>query len=53
VDVPVRILGLPRDYLPHASRGDLLARHGLDAAGIAEATLTALTRTTARTEASA
>ncbi|HEY3502954.1 MAG TPA: 1-deoxy-D-xylulose-5-phosphate synthase [Actinocatenispora sp.] len=53
VDVPVRALGLPRDYLPHASRGSLLARYGLDAAGIAEATLTALGRTAAAPAASA
>ncbi len=34
-DVPVRALGLPREYLPHASRAELLTRYGLDAHGIA------------------
>ncbi|GAA4207431.1 1-deoxy-D-xylulose-5-phosphate synthase [Actinocatenispora rupis] len=53
VEVPVRVLGLPRGYLPHAKRGDLLARYGLDAGGIAEATLAALGRTATAPAASA
>ena len=36
-DVPVRCLGLPTDYLPHGDRAAILARHGLDADGIAAA----------------
>jgi 1-deoxy-D-xylulose-5-phosphate synthase len=32
--VPVRTLGLPTAYIPHGSRGALLSRYGLDAAGI-------------------
>lgn len=39
--VPVRTLGLPRHFLPHAPRSDLLARHGLDARGLAQAVLAA------------
>ena len=31
----VHVLGLPTDFLPHAERADLLAEHGLDAAGLA------------------
>ncbi len=31
----VHVLGLPQRFLPHDSRGALLAAHGLDAAGIA------------------
>ncbi|BCJ28265.1 1-deoxy-D-xylulose-5-phosphate synthase [Actinocatenispora sera] len=44
VEVPVRVLGLPREFLPHAGRGSLLSRYGLDAAGIAAATLDSLGR---------
>jgi len=44
VDTPVRVLGLPRDFLPHAARGALLSRYGLDSAGIAAGVLTALRR---------
>jgi len=35
VGVPVHVLGLPDRFVPHGSRGQLLARYGLDAAGIA------------------
>ncbi|MFE2756832.1 1-deoxy-D-xylulose-5-phosphate synthase [Actinosynnema sp. NPDC059335] len=31
----LRVLGLPADFLPHGSRGDILRMHDLDAAGIA------------------
>jgi 1-deoxy-D-xylulose-5-phosphate synthase len=34
---PVRSLALPQRFLPHGSRGAILAEHGLDAAGIAQA----------------
>jgi 1-deoxy-D-xylulose-5-phosphate synthase len=44
VEVPVTVLGLPREFLPHAGRGSLLARYGLDATGIAAATLDSLGR---------
>ena len=44
VEVPVRTLGLPADFLPHGGRGALLSRYGLDAAGIAAATLDSLCR---------
>jgi 1-deoxy-D-xylulose-5-phosphate synthase len=35
VDVPVRCLGLPSDYLAHGNRADLLDELGLDVSGIA------------------
>ena len=35
--VPVRTLGIAQDFVPHGSRGAILAEHGLDAAGIARA----------------
>ncbi len=35
VDVPVRNLGLPTEYVPHAERAALLTRFGLDATGLA------------------
>jgi 1-deoxy-D-xylulose-5-phosphate synthase len=44
VEVPVTVLGLPREFLPHAGRGSLLGRYGLDATGIAAATLDSLGR---------
>ncbi|WP_051856590.1 1-deoxy-D-xylulose-5-phosphate synthase [Streptomyces sp. NRRL B-1347] len=37
VTTPVSVLGLPRAFLPHGPRTDLLAEAGLDAAGIARA----------------
>ena len=37
VATPVRALGLPSHFLPHAERKPLLARYGLDGAGIAAA----------------
>jgi 1-deoxy-D-xylulose-5-phosphate synthase len=37
----VRTLGLPKAFLPHGKRADILGRHGLDAAGIAAAVLEA------------
>ncbi|MGH3447285.1 MAG: 1-deoxy-D-xylulose-5-phosphate synthase [Nocardioidaceae bacterium] len=36
VDVPVRCFGLPSEYIPHGGRAELLAKYGLDAAGITE-----------------
>jgi 1-deoxy-D-xylulose-5-phosphate synthase len=42
VDVPLRSLGLPSRYLPHGNRADILAEHGLDAAGVAAAVRTAV-----------
>ena len=33
----IRVLGLPTQFLTHGSPDDILARHGLDAAGIAAA----------------
>ncbi|WP_461017526.1 1-deoxy-D-xylulose-5-phosphate synthase [Streptomyces daliensis] len=38
---PLRALGLPGRFLPHASREDLLRRAGLDAKGISQAVLRA------------
>ncbi len=35
LDVPVRPLGLPTQFLPHGSRAELLTRFGLDGHGIA------------------
>jgi 1-deoxy-D-xylulose-5-phosphate synthase len=37
IAVPVRVLGLPDAFVPHGDRSALLAEHGLDAAGIADA----------------
>jgi 1-deoxy-D-xylulose-5-phosphate synthase len=37
VEVPLRCLGLPTRFLPHGGRTELLAAHGLDAAGVAAA----------------
>ncbi|MFI9818779.1 1-deoxy-D-xylulose-5-phosphate synthase [Saccharothrix variisporea] len=34
---PVHVLGLPREFLPHGARTDILRAHGLDSAGIADA----------------
>ncbi|OKI02697.1 1-deoxy-D-xylulose-5-phosphate synthase [Streptomyces sp. CB02923] len=39
--LPVRTLGLPSRFLPHAARGELLARSGLDARGLAQSVLAA------------
>ncbi|WP_051699686.1 1-deoxy-D-xylulose-5-phosphate synthase [Streptomyces sp. NRRL F-4474] len=45
VPVPrVLVLGLPRAFLPHGSRQSLAAQAGLDAPGIARATLSALAK---------
>ncbi|MDX3763133.1 1-deoxy-D-xylulose-5-phosphate synthase [Streptomyces sp. AK02-04a] len=41
VHIPHLTLGLPRAFIPHGSRTDLLARAGLDAAGITKAVLRA------------
>lgn len=38
----IRVLGLPREFIDHGSRGELLAEHGLDAPGIVRASLDAL-----------
>ncbi|MBC2878035.1 MULTISPECIES: 1-deoxy-D-xylulose-5-phosphate synthase [Streptomyces] len=43
VTTPVRCLGLPRAFLPHGTRADLLADAGLDADGITSAILRAHT----------
>jgi 1-deoxy-D-xylulose-5-phosphate synthase len=42
VRTPVRTLGLPADFLAHGTRDELLARAGLDAAGIARAVQAAM-----------
>ncbi|NGO68421.1 1-deoxy-D-xylulose-5-phosphate synthase [Streptomyces boncukensis] len=34
-DVPLCTVGLPRQFLPHAKRGELLAEHGLTPSGVA------------------
>jgi 1-deoxy-D-xylulose-5-phosphate synthase len=39
IDIPVLHLGLPDAYFDHASREELLARAGLDAAGVRRAVL--------------
>ena len=39
IDVPVRCLGLPSEYLPHGKRAELLGQLGLDAQGITESCL--------------
>ncbi|MYU06085.1 1-deoxy-D-xylulose-5-phosphate synthase [Streptomyces sp. SID8366] len=44
--VPFRALGLPNAFLPHAERSALLARAGLDAAGITASVQQALTDAT-------
>lgn len=41
-DVPVRVLGVPVEYLDHAHPDVILTRLGLDAAGVAEAVRSAL-----------
>lgn len=46
LSTPVRVLGLPREFIEHGGRGELLAAHGLDAAGIVRASIDALSRTT-------
>jgi len=42
VRVDIRTLGLPQDFLPHGSRGGLLAEQGLDGMGIVAAVKEAL-----------
>ena len=42
VNVPLRILGLPRQFLDHGKRADLLAAVGLTPSGVAERTMQAL-----------
>lgn len=42
ISTPVRVLGLPREFLEHGERGELLAAHGLDASGIVRASIDAL-----------
>jgi 1-deoxy-D-xylulose-5-phosphate synthase len=39
---PVQVLGLPREFVQHGERGELLAAHGLDASGIVRASVDAL-----------
>jgi 1-deoxy-D-xylulose-5-phosphate synthase len=41
--IPVQRLGLPREFLEHGNRSDLLAAHGLDSTGIAAAVRKAAT----------
>ncbi|MFJ9447068.1 1-deoxy-D-xylulose-5-phosphate synthase [Kitasatospora sp. NPDC101235] len=38
VDVPVRVLGLPQEFLDHASRGEILEEAGLTGTGVAAQT---------------
>ncbi|GAA1398220.1 1-deoxy-D-xylulose-5-phosphate synthase [Kitasatospora putterlickiae] len=38
VDVPVRVLGLPQDFLGHAARGEILEETGLTGTGVAAQT---------------
>jgi 1-deoxy-D-xylulose-5-phosphate synthase len=38
----VRVLGLPREFIEHGERGELLSAHGLDAPGIVRACVDAL-----------
>ncbi|MBD0672579.1 1-deoxy-D-xylulose-5-phosphate synthase [Streptomyces sp. CBMA156] len=38
VDVPVRVLGLPQEFLGHASRGEILEEAGLTGTGVAAQT---------------
>ncbi|HEX5512010.1 MAG TPA: transketolase C-terminal domain-containing protein, partial [Actinomycetales bacterium] len=45
---PVLQLGLPRRFVPHGSRSELLAEAGLDAAGIASAICRGLSATGVR-----
>jgi 1-deoxy-D-xylulose-5-phosphate synthase len=47
LSTPVRVLGLPRQFIEHGERGELLAAHGLDAAGIVRASIDALADTVA------
>jgi 1-deoxy-D-xylulose-5-phosphate synthase len=42
VDSPLRALGLPQRFLPHGSRGDLLAEANLDIAGVVRSVREAL-----------
>jgi 1-deoxy-D-xylulose-5-phosphate synthase len=42
VNTPLRILGLPRQFLDHGKRADLLAQVGLTPSGVAERTMRAL-----------
>ena len=35
---PVRVLGVPRQYIPHGKADAILARIGLDGAGVAAST---------------
>ncbi len=44
VNVPITNLALPTEYVPHGSRAELLARYGLDAAGITGAVRAAARR---------
>ncbi|WP_425427311.1 1-deoxy-D-xylulose-5-phosphate synthase [Actinomadura mexicana] len=42
ISTPVRVLGLPREFIEHGGRGELLSAHGLDATGIVRASVDAL-----------
>jgi len=42
INTPLRILGLPRQFLDHGKRADLLAAVGLTPSGVAERTMQAL-----------
>ncbi|MFI7608415.1 1-deoxy-D-xylulose-5-phosphate synthase [Micromonospora sp. NPDC049366] len=39
IGTPVRVLGLPTEFITHGERGGLLAEHGLDPPGICDAVL--------------
>lgn len=45
LSTPVRVLGLPRKFIEHGERGELLAAHGLDAPGIVRTFIDALADT--------
>ncbi len=38
MDVPVRVLGLPQEFLGHAARGEILEETGLTGTGVAAQT---------------
>ena len=49
VGTSVHVLGLPSEFLPHGERADLLADHGLDAAGLSRTVTAAVRRPGSRT----
>jgi 1-deoxy-D-xylulose-5-phosphate synthase len=44
VGIPIRVLGLPTEFVPHGDRATLLQAYGLDAAGIAATVAEAIQR---------